>query len=307
MSKNFDVTRRIIMKKFFKTFSAAGISAILAGVVSISAFASSSALTSSNGSSYDDNTDVSELSGKDLFNYYMEVGEVPPKFDDEGISTCSVIDTDDRVRVEDTTITPYKAIGKLYVSGGHSSCAAFANNAVLTAAHCVYNGKTNELKPFKKIEFGLNGDTVYKTVTDEPQEIIVCQDYIDGTHTAATDWAIILFDKKISSWYFGYSKVLTTSTELISSGYPGSGTVEDDENSGKEQYTCSGTVSFVETDYFRHNLDETVGQSGSPIYNSSKKIVGISSMGYTSYNAARRVNGELFQTMAAIRAGTYVS
>ncbi len=299
------------MKKIFKALSTAGMSAVLAGVMSLNSFAVSSASLSNDGVSYNDNTDVSGLSGEELYNYYMEVGEVPAIFDDDdgGISTCSVIGSDDRVRVEDTTITPYKAVGRLYMSGGIGSCAAFAHNAVLTAAHCVYSVSKNEFHTFKKIEFGLNGDTTYKTVTVEPKEIIVCQDYLDGSHSAVYDWAIILFDKNISNWAFGCSTGLTTSTELTTSGYPGKGSVKegDETNSGKEQYTCSGTAIEVGTEYFHTDLDIANGQSGSPVYNSSKQIVGVISKGNTSYNTAKRVKGELYKTMAAIRAGTYVS
>lgn len=249
-----------------------------------------------------------QLSSEELYNLFVENGEVPPIFEEDyGIGMCSVIDSDDRTRVEDTTVSPYKAIGKLYMGSSHSSCAAFATNAVITAAHCVYNQSTNQMKPFTKIEFGLNGDSSVKTITYEPEEIIVCPDYINGVDSASSDWAIILFSEKISNWAFGYSTGLTTSTELTTSGYPSSNSVENEDNSGLEQYTCSGYASVISTDYFRHNLDETSGQSGSPIYNSTKHIVGIISRGNSSYNTARRIKGDLFDTMAAIRAGIYES
>lgn len=252
---------------------------------------------------FENDDEISQLSPEELFNYYMEVGEVPSSDDEDGISFYSIIGTDERTKVKDTTVSPYIGIGKLYMGASHSTCAAFAHNAVLTAAHCVYSG--DHEKTFTKIEFGLNGNDACETITTKPRKIIVCPEYKAGDTSSENDWAIIYFDEKISNWCFGYSTGLSTSTQLITAGYPCSASADNNQNTGKEQYTCSGYASKIYDKYFKCDIDCTSGQSGSPIYNSAKHIVGTIHGGNSTYTTACRVKGELYKTMAAIRAGTY--
>lgn len=291
------------MKLIAKKAAALGMSLLCASTILVSTPLTSNAEDANSDFISNNSIDTSQLSPEELFNYYMEVGEVPPSDDEDGISFYSIIGTDGRTKVEDTTVTPYKGIGKLYMGTSHGTCAAFAPNAVLTAAHCVYSG--DQEKTFTKIEFGLNGDKTYKTITTSPREIIVCPEYKAGDTSTANDWAIIYFDKNISSWYFGYSTGLSTSTQLITAGYPCSASADNNQNTGKEQYTCSGYASNIYDKYFKCDIDCTSGQSGSPIYNSAKHIVGTLHGGNSTYTSACRVKGDLYQIMAAIRAGTY--
>lgn len=210
--------------------------------------------------------DVSQLSKEELFNYYMEAGEVPPLFDDgDDICTNAVIGDDERTKVENTNIAPYKYIGKLYVVGTLSTCSAFAKNAVLTSAHCVFDKATNQLKEFKKIKFGLNNDTSYKVITTQPTEIIVCPDYINGDHSSENDWAIIYFNDNILSGCLGFSTGASVDDTITVTGYPGE--VETLNSTGEEQYTCSGKVLESDTGKIGYDADTSSGQSGSPVYN----------------------------------------
>lgn len=285
------------------------VSTILATICAVSMITGSAAAMET-GSMYNGDTNTPPLSGLDLYNYYMEVGEVPPIFDetdDGGIDPNGIIGgVDDRKPVADTTIAPYKAIGRLYVTGiNHCTCSAFAKNAVLTAAHAVY--KNNSIAEFEKIELGLNGSNTYKTITTKPKEIIVCPEYMNGDTSTICDWAIILFDTDISKWAFGYSTGLKTDTALTTTGYPKTKADPSDTYTGKEQYTCSGNATKVADSYFECNMDATGGQSGSPIYDSANHIVGVACKSGSTKTTARRVKGELYEIMAAIRAGTYVS
>lgn len=294
------------MKLIAKKAAALGMSLLCASTILVSTPLTSNAEDANSDFISNNAIDTSQLSPEELFNYYMEVGEVPPVYDEEdAISTTVIIDTDERTKVENTNVAPYKYIGKLYVNGGNSTCAGFAKNAVLTAAHCVYNGETNQLKEFQKIEFGLNNDTSCKVITTQPTEIIVCQDYINGDHTSKSDWAIIYFEDNILRGYLGFSTGLSSGAQITVTGYPGKGSAGD--NTGKEQYTCSGNVLDFNTQYFKYDADTTGGQSGSPVYNSKNYIVGVHHGGSSSQggNYAARVKGELYTTMNAIRTGTY--
>lgn len=298
------------MKIIAKKAAALGMSLLCASAILVSTPLTSNAEDANSDFISNNVIDTSQLSPEELFNYYMEVGEVPPVYDAEDeISTHVVIQTDERTKVENTKVIPYKYIGRLHIKNNgktyHATCAAFAKNAVLTAAHCVYNGSTNQFKEFVKIEFGLNNDTSCKIISTKPTKIIVCPDFIDGDHTEKSDWAIIYYEDNILNGALGFSTGISTDTRITVTGYPGKGSAGD--NTGKEQYTCSGNVLDFNTQYFKYDADTTGGQSGSPVYNSNNYIVGVHHGGSSSQggNYAARVKGELYTTMNAIRTGTY--
>ena len=272
--------------------------------------------------------DKQALSGNDLYEYYMQTGEVPSSDDmvEQAVSSQSsnartiIGGTDERQLVTDTTVHPYKSIGLLFVENEDTgntyggTCFAFAKNAFLTSAHCFYHN-SKELT-FVKIELGVNADMKKseRVIIDEtPAEIIICEDF-KTSPSASTDWAIILFDSNVASSYFGFSDNASTDETVSVTGYPGAGTVEADGSSGgvlRQMWTASGNLTLVKDKYIRYEMDTTSGQSGSPVYayrsGQGYKVVGIHRGGSSAngYNHARRIYGDLYSLMAKIRAGTY--
>lgn len=243
---------------------------------------------------------------QELFEYYMQTGEVPAI--GESISCCSsriIIGDESRVKVSDTSVYPYRVIGKLYTSVGNSTCAAFANNAVLTAAHCVYNSDANAMGSFTKIEFGRNDDYTYRTVTATPAEIIVNPDYITNP-VSKNDWAIIIFGSNITGGAcFGYKNNLSVNDAVITTGYPKAGSVSG--NTGYSQWTCTGSVTAVNGTLINIDMDVNKGQSGSPIYTSDNyiKAICVAENSTLGVNLGCKISDELYTLMASIRAGTY--
>ncbi len=114
------------MKTIAKKVVALGVSLLCASTIAAPTTLTSSAESANSDITGSNFVDTSQLSPEELFNYYMEVGEVPPVYDEEDeISITAIVDPDDRTKVENTKVAPYKYIGKLYVDGGRSTCAGF--------------------------------------------------------------------------------------------------------------------------------------------------------------------------------------
>ncbi len=236
------------------------------------------------------------------------------EYSNSQISTCAIIGDDERETISDTTVSPYKGIGFLSCTkdgaNKRGTCAAFAKNAAITAAHVVWDSDNEEVATNIKISFGRNGDNYpYGTITTKPVKIIVPEEYKENGSTDY-DYAIILYseDITISSFRFGYSKNVTTSTNVNVTGYPkDTSTAEGDEATDNSfmQWTHSGIVTKVNTSTIRYTIDTTGGQSGAPVYTDEYKIVAVHHGGNSSSNSAKRIDSNLFSLMKSIREGTY--
>lgn len=233
---------------------------------------------------------------------------------DSQVSTCNVIGSDDRMPVTNPSISPYNGIGYINCTlNGETSrgtCAAFADNAVITAAHVLWGcDSINDVTI--NIYFGRNGTVCDKAVTYDPIRIIIPEEYIENA-SSEYDYAIILYaensNENISNYFFGFSKNVTTSTNVTLTGYPRDTTTSDDSqasSNSKILWTHSGRVTNVYTRTIRYQIDATGGQSGAPVYTSDNKIVAIHQGSITNYNVGKRLDNDLFTIMKNIRENNY--
>lgn len=231
------------------------------------------------------------------------------------ISRREVIGSDERTLVTDTTISPYKGIGYLQAHkpsqadnvSSRGTCSAFSKNAVLTAAHVIWDSKANAPAISYKISFAKNDSVLpYGTITLKPTKVIIPEQY-KNTGSASYDYAIILYNTTISNYTFGFSKAATTGDVVTVTGYPQDVSTAGGTTKDHRQWTHSGNIISSSESTISYKIDTSGGQSGAPVYNASNKIVAVHHGGTSISNTARKLDTSLFNIMYQIRNGTYVS
>lgn len=218
-----------------------------------------------------------------------------------------VVGDDERQPVDDTTVFPMSAVGRLEYKMDGSSYAAtgwlYGPNCLVTNAHVVKNsiqmyftpGRNYVLSPFGKVE-------VIKTYYPE--------EYNTDYNEASCDWdfGFALLAEPIGN-RTGYFSYLTTGTTYADSveclGYP----IDRLLNGKPLQMSSFGKIVGKETGTLRtirHTLDTEHGSSGSPlfVYDSSLKpvVVAIHSMG-PAINAGVSIDAMVGGAMSLFKKG----
>lgn len=183
------------------------------------------------------------------------------------IGPTSIIGSDDRQLVPDTTVYPHSAIVRLYATlpdGEVFNCSGFLYDAnrVATAGHCVYS---------EDPKFGIGWMQAIRVVPGKNRDTEPygeCQAQTLFSNTGWThngdstfDYGAILLDCDVGAQtgWFGLSD-LTLGVPITVTGYP----LEKNQWRGDEQWEMSDlniTLYYRTLDY---SIDTTVGQSGGP-------------------------------------------
>lgn len=207
----------------------------------------------------------------------------------------SIIGTDDRTLVTDTSQYPYTCVARLtitYTNGnvGYGSGCMISKRLLATAGHCLIDDDGSHAQIIKA-EFGLNGSYCFYTTTDVSTYI-----YYGGYngYNSATDYGFVYFNSNVGNitGSFGVNTAISVNDTIHTAGYPG------DLSSGQCMYETSGTVSYVDVNILHFDLDVMGGQSGSPLYiigtDDNPYLVGMVSGSTDEYNVGRRLNYGLF-------------
>ncbi len=194
----------------------------------------------------------------------------------------AIIGSDNRTRVYSIKADPYYRIGFLYItdaSGGTHIGTGFliSKNYMLTAAHCVHMSG----KPVKSVTayFGANGNNY--GVSASSSVVGWCSSY-PSNKSIANDWGYIKLSSNAGSTCGWFSIGYTTDTDLKSAnfttcGYPGDKVSynKDSKMHGQnvQLWKDSGKLTKIYTGYLTYAMDTYGGQSGSPVYNSSTRVV----------------------------------
>ncbi|WP_124726802.1 trypsin-like serine peptidase [Staphylospora marina] len=179
------------------------------------------------------------------------------------VGTQSVIGTDQRTQVTNTTAFPYRAIAHIESDIGGCTGWMIGPRTVATAGHCVYDPGTRRWASWAKVYPGRNGSSTPYGYANAVNFFSV-SGWVQNGDTNY-DYAAIKLDKDIgnSTGWIGYrwqSGSMNGIAENIS-GYPGDkayGTQWQHADQIRETYTLK-----------LHYANDTYGgQSGSPVYES---------------------------------------
>ena len=215
---------------------------------------------------------------------------------------ASVIGTDDRVWVSDTSVFPWAAIAQLTIV--HATGAARATGVMigpqhmLTAGHAVldnaYGGDGAAVSI--RAAFGLGGDTALG-VTAEMAAARALPGWVSGRETGA-DLALVTLDRSIGT-VTGWFETFTIAMEdffagvnVNIAGYPA------DLFGGEALVLSTGPVAQSSGDRLLYGgtLDTAGGMSGAPIWQyfsatGQRQLVGIHTTGVSDPSAPGALNG----------------
>lgn len=214
----------------------------------------------------------------------------------------AIIGKDDRFRVTNTTAFPNRAVGFIEVTfpTGNTfkgTAAMVGNNVALTAGHMLYD--KSEGGWAKQVTYypGRNGNSS-PLGSYRGRKFISSQTFMN-TGNRAYDWGVIRFDTNPGGkhGYFGFQTTTKdqTGTKLYTRGYPG-------DKARGTMYGCSGILKGYINNKLRliYTIDTWSGQSGSPVYDSSRTIYAVHTHGGgtgTKYTYGRRIDKTLFDVL----------
>ncbi len=211
-----------------------------------------------------------------------------------------IIDTDDRVRVGDTTVYPWRAICALRITSADNRRFIgtgwfISPRTLLTAGHCVFmhdaGGWVRSIEVIPGCNdasqpFGSYLATAFRSVTGWTNSKNRVHDY----------GAIILPAASRpgdQTGYFGFgtrTDAFLLNSALNLSGYPG-------DKGGRQQWYMAQRPKAVSEQVVTYDIDTMGGQSGSPVWvleNGQRYGVGIHTNGSTSGNSATRINSAVY-------------
>jgi len=248
-----------------------------------------------------------EVAGEAAFQEVSGYAELEPPRAPDVIEI--VHGSDDRVRVGNTTVYPWRTIchleitapnGKRYIGSG----AFIGPRVVLTAGHCVYLHADGGWARQIRVIPGRNGAS--------PCPGAACPyGFADATQFTSVkgwvnnkdsdyDYAVIILpsNKKLGNTvgWMGLANLSFSSLlglNVNNSGYPG------DKPYGT-QWWNSNNILAVTGRRLYYRIDTMGGQSGSPVWrfkDNQRHIVGIHTTGASTFNGATRINDDVFNNL----------
>lgn len=219
-----------------------------------------------------------------------------------------IIGTDDRVKIGDTTVYPWRAICALRMTAADGTKWIGTGwlvgpRTVITAGHCVYMHDNGGWPRSIEVIPGLNG-------ASRPYGSCVATTFrsVKGwteSKKREYDYGAIILPANCRfgdrTGYFGYSvkdDSFLMSAVLNLSGYPG-------DKGGNEQWFMSKKAKSVSERVITYEIDTMGGQSGAPVWvkiGEERYCVGIHTNGHTSGNSATRIVKAVFDNIKAWKA-----
>jgi V8-like Glu-specific endopeptidase len=219
------------------------------------------------------------------------------------VITEVVIGPDNRVRVQNTAVYPWRAICALRIQAANGARFIgtgwlISPRTVITAGHCVFmhdaGGWVRSIEVIPGLNdssrpFGSHVGTMLKSVTGWTQS--KNRDY---------DYAAIILPPGnrpgAQTGTFGFAvrdDAFLRSAALNLSGYPG-------DKGGSQQWFHAQKAKSLSSRVITYDIDTAGGQSGAPVWvlqNGQRNAVGVHTNGHSSGNSATRIVTPVFNNM----------
>jgi len=223
-----------------------------------------------------------------------------------GVGFQTVFGVDDRVRIDDTTLYPWRTHCKLIMTFRNGrrfvgSGTLISDKYVLTAGHNVYDhGRANDGRRVgwaTQVEVIPGLDGTYKPYGSA---FAVYLRSIQGwvrDQDPRHDFALVTLDRKIgaSTGWLGYGNfALDKDLHGHLSGYPG------DRDNGQRQYYDKRALSDWSKFQVFYRIDTAAGQSGSGVWlneNGKRYVCAVHARGGVDYNEGTRLESNTFRTI----------
>lgn len=218
----------------------------------------------------------------------------------------SVIGSDGRKKVSDTTVYPYRVIAYLSMQFGADwyRCTGWivGPRLVVTAGHCVYEPASDGGRGWATQVYVYPG----KSGSNAPYgsrkkyRLFSVTGWKDSGNSNYDYGAIQTDGEEFTNW-FGYRSASSYPSTYTIAGYPA-------DKAGYNQWKMSGAISSVATRRLYYYIDTAGGQSGSPIYYTYNSKccygVGIHTTG-GSQNGGTRIISSVFNNISSWRNYAY--
>jgi V8-like Glu-specific endopeptidase len=263
-----------------------------------------------------------ENSGSETEYLNYEPAYTPTDRIGQNIDSRSIIVDDDRVPVDDVTVSPYCKIvyirsffrynGRIFTV--RSTGFILGPDLIVTAGHALFRefevseGLFVYLTAYScKIYLEMEGQVPFEA-DGESTEIYVPYEYrtLITTNRSYYDWGYIIVDEPVgyTQGWFGFGTLSQTQFVDVA-GYPLRYPEENQESDNYNMYKGWGSAApNPYTDLLiKHGVDTTTGQSGSPMYDTNQIVWGIHVLGKVDFNGDNI--GENWNNGIRITSGIY--
>lgn len=214
-----------------------------------------------------------------------------------------VIGADDRVKINNTTVYPWRCICSLDITAANGTSWIgtgwlVAPRTVITAGHCVWMHNQGGRVASIRVMPGRNGTaTEAPFVSSLATHVRTTVAWIEDKDSGR-DYGCILLPKSFMNYSslgsFGYASLSDLDGLTVNlSGYPG------DKATGT-QWFHSRKIKSVESRRFYYDIDTAGGQSGAPVWrfkDNQRHVVGIHTNGHSTGNSAVRITSAVFDNI----------